>query len=104
MGWDGQERRACVARDNFCNQHISLVQDLAVIKTSTKNIENQITQSGSFRIGVVISLLTIAFSLVIQVTSFAYLYGQLSNQVSVNTDSINILEKNEVRTMRPSMS
>lgn len=92
MSWDGTERRASVQRDNFCSQHLSLATDLAVIKECAKNIEQKMVEGTSFRNGVVIALITIAFALVVQVATFSYLYGQITRQVEVNTRRLFMLE------------
>ena len=91
--WDGTERRASVARDNFCNQHISLATDLASIKTSAINIEKRLEEATSFKTGVILSLMGVVVAIIIQISVFSYFYGQLSNQVTVNTARLNVLEQ-----------
>ncbi len=93
MSWDGTERRADVVRSKFCDQHINLATDLAVIKECAKNIEAKMTIESSFRNGVVISLISMAFTLFLQMAVYAYFYGQLTKQVEVNTVRLTVVEK-----------
>jgi hypothetical protein len=87
--WDGKERRSSL---NFCSQHITTVSDLAVIKTSLINIEKTLVQSSTFKTAIVTSLIGVLVTLIIQIATFAYLYGQAQNQIKVNTERLNKLE------------
>jgi hypothetical protein len=93
MAWDGIEKRVNREQRGFCPAHIELISDMAVIKTSLINIEKTITESVTFRHGIMISIFGIAVAVVVQIVSFSYLYGQLSNQVKVNTGRLEVIEK-----------
>ena len=75
----------------YCSLHVGLSSDIASIKTSVTNIERQLVQGINFKTAVVGSLIGIIIAIVIQVVTFAFFYGQMSNQVKVNTVKINKL-------------
>ena len=77
----------------YCAQHVSLSNDIASIKTSVTNIERQLVQGINFKTAVVGSLVGMLVIMVVQVVTFAFFYGQMSNQVKVNTVRIDVLEK-----------
>ena len=79
--------------ETFCSQHLQLSVDIGSIKTSVVNIEKQLTQGINFKTAVVGSLVGLLVVMVVQVVSFAYFYGQLSNQVKVNTVRLATIEK-----------
>jgi hypothetical protein len=87
--WDGKERRSS---SNFCSQHITAVADMAVIKNSLANIEKTIVQGTTFKTTIVTSLIGVLITLVIQIATFSYLYGQAQNQIKVNTERLNKIE------------
>jgi len=76
----------------YCEQHIMVATDLSSIKTSVVNIEKQLTEGINFKTAVISSLVGIIILIVIQVVTFSYFYGQLSNQVLVNTARLAVLE------------
>ena len=82
---------------DYCHQHITLSTDIASIKTSVANIEKQLVQGINFKTAVVGSLMGMLVLMVIQVVTFAFFYGQMSNQVKVNTVRIDVLEKLAVK-------
>ena len=77
----------------YCPQHITLSTDIASIKTSVANIERQLVQGINFKTAVVGSLVGMLVIMVVQVVTFAFFYGQMSNQVKVNTVRIDVLER-----------
>ena len=83
--WDGIERRGELKQLGFCPAHIEQVADMAVIKNSLLNIEKTISESTSFKTGMVLSVIGITFTLVVQIIIFSYLYGGLVKQVEINT-------------------
>jgi len=91
MTWDGTERRR-EQRTAFCEQHIDLTNTLAKMETSLINIEKTIEQGISFKNGMIVSLIGIFLLIVIQTSTFAFLYGKLVNQVGVNTLRLSALE------------
>lgn len=93
MPWDGIERRQSPRTLGFCPAHIELVSDMAVIKTSLKNIESVITEGISFKNAVIMGFISIAFAIVVQVVAFSFLFGQINKQVEVNTQRLSILEE-----------
>lgn len=93
MAWDGIEKRKDFKLAGFCPAHIGLIEELAIIKTSLKNIERTITEGVTFRTGVTIGIISVAFTLVLQIVLFSFLYGQLNRQVSINTDRLNVIEE-----------
>jgi hypothetical protein len=95
MSWDGTERREDGSERQaiFCSQHIPLITDITTIKSSVMNIEKELTQGMSFKQGMISSFIGVAAVLLIQIATFAFLYGQLVNQVKVNTSRLSILEE-----------
>jgi hypothetical protein len=69
----------------YCEQHIATVTDLAVIKNSLLKIETAITTSTSFKSGVVVAFISIAFGFMIQFSAAVYFYGRLAERVDRNT-------------------
>lgn len=92
MSWDGVERRKNMRELGFCSTHIEFVSDVAVIKASLANIEKTITEGVGFRRGVIIALVGIMLTIILQLMTFSYLFGQVNKQVSVNTDRLVIIE------------
>lgn len=100
MSWDGKERRN---NQRFCESHIQMANDVAVTKSTLINldkringsllaIEKHINEGKGWRT----TIAGLAVAVGIQILSFAYLYGNLSKQVQVNTiklDKIEILQK-----------
>lgn len=87
--WSGDERRK---NQGFCSAHIQTVTDFAEIKQSVKNIEKGISEGVSFKTGVVTALIGIVLTIVIQIATFAFLYGQQFQQVRINTERLSVLE------------
>ena len=92
MSWDGIERRGNQKVLGFCPAHIEFVADIAVIKSSLANIEKTITQGINFKNAVMMGFVSIAVTIVIQIVAFAFLFGQINKQVSVNTDRLGKVE------------
>ena len=87
--WSGVERRSSkLDVAGFCPAHIELISDVQVIKNILTNIEKGM----SFRQHMYVAMITLFFALVIQVVCFSNIYGQLSNQVKINTSRLDILE------------
>lgn len=87
----------------FCDGHIQLCEDIAIIKTTTSNLDKRINgsiddikhhiESGSaWRMSIVGLALTLILTVGVQVGAFLYLWGQISKQVEVNTARIYDLE------------
>jgi hypothetical protein len=95
--WDGVERRHDYL--NIGEEISSIKTDIAVIKTDMKNldkrvngsiteIEKHIEHGKSWRLAIV----GIVISVVIQITTFAYLWGQASRQIVINTGRLDVIE------------
>ena len=84
----------------FCEGHMKLMDDISEIKTtvgrldsrvngSIDKIENHLASGQAWRFAIVGTMLTIA----LQVITFAYLWGCLTKQVTINTDRITQIEE-----------
>ena len=98
MVYNGIERRK--NEDQFCPQHISFVTDFAVIKTSLLNIEVILKEAASFKTGIITSLMGILIVLIVQISTFSFLYGKLINQVEVNTKRLSIIESKIIGSLK----
>lgn len=87
--WDGKERRRS---SEFCGQHIGYATDIATIKQSVLDIKKEITTGGSFRSAIITAMLSMGLIIVIQIVTFAYLYGQTMRQVEINTKRLDVIE------------
>lgn len=92
MEYTGVERRKEM-RSEFCSQHIPMSNDIVEIKTILKNIEKATVQGVTFKTAIVSSLIGIIVTLFVQMAIFSFLYGELVNQVGVNTERLDVLEK-----------
>ena len=99
MAWDGTERRM---KPDFCTRHEQMMEtihkidkttgELAIrINGSIDDIEHHMTMSSAWRMTIV----GIIVSIVIQVVTFSYLWGQASRQIAINTSRLDVLEQVE---------
>jgi hypothetical protein len=92
--WDGVERRS--GNREFCQAHISFATSMTKIECSVANIEKGLLESITFKTAMVSSVVGILILFIANTVTFAFLYGQLVKQVSINTDrlaNIEIIEK-----------
>jgi hypothetical protein len=88
--WSGVERRSSKLEGiGFCPTHTDLISDVQVIKNILENIEKGM----SFRQHMYVAMISLCLVLVIQVVCFSNIYGQLSNQVKINTARLDIIEE-----------
>ena len=90
MAYEGDERRQ--PNQEYCSQHIELTKVMVKVSTSVENIEKQLTESQSFKTAMISSIIGIMFIVFIQIGTFAFLYGQLVQNVKTNTGRLNVLE------------
>ena len=72
----------------YCESHVKLCEDVATIKETVLSIKEK---QGSTKLlwGTILSIIV---TIIIQIISFAFLYGQQSKQVVINTARIDALE------------
>lgn len=94
MTWDGAERRQYCKQ--YCEAHIDMVTNMTRIDAKLDSIEAKINehfnvmkehveQGNKWRL----AILGVIFAGIIQIVSFAYLFGTLNNQVNINTERWN---------------
>ena len=85
----------------YCQDHIQIKSDIEVIKTTVVNLDKRINGSiddiqkhisagQNWRIGII----GVAVMLILQIISFAYLFGHLASVVDDNTKEIAMLRSN----------
>jgi hypothetical protein len=89
MEWNGEERRkTCEQYCGVAEVVSALKTDIAVMKTSLQVIEKNIDTNGAYKRQVALAFLGIILTIFIQIGTFSFLWGSLSNQVTVNTSDI----------------
>jgi len=90
MSWDKVERRST---GGFCNQHIQVIADSAVIKNSVQNIEKMMASKDAFKAGVILVLVAQGVLLITNLVLFSYFYGIQVRQIEINTKRLDIIEQ-----------
>ena len=98
MSWDGVNRRKSTS-NGFCNGHIELVENVAVIKTTIENVDKRINGSiddihDHIKSGVAwrLSIIGVAGMLILQIIVLSSMWGRLCTIVEINTKRITTLE------------
>jgi hypothetical protein len=91
--------------EEFCKDHITLVADIAVIKTTTEAIDKRINGSiddihdhikagSNWRLGIV----GVGVMVIIQTLALSFMWGQLCRTVEINSGRITAMEDLHPRT------
>lgn len=76
----------------YCPAHMEFITHMAEMRTSVKNIEQELADDVGFKRGIMIAVVGQFVVVLIQVALVGYMIGGMSNQISVNTKRLDRIE------------